>query len=61
MSLDLQDFDRKAKEAVQAFWGNRVMARQKKIEAGKSDQGERGGVTAGKKHGRFHRFGDRHC
>ena len=48
MSLDLQDFDRKAKEAVQAFWGNRVMARQKQIEAGKSDQGERGGVTAGK-------------
>lgn len=49
MSLDLQDFDRKAKEAVQAFWGNRVIARQKQIEAGKSDQGERGGVTAGKK------------
>lgn len=48
MSLDLQDFDRKAKEAIQAFWGNREMARQKQIEAGKSDQGERGGVTAGK-------------
>lgn len=48
MSLDLQDFDRKAKEAVQAFWGNRQMARQKKIEAGRPDQGERGGVTAGK-------------
>jgi hypothetical protein len=48
MSLDLQDYERKAKEAVQAFWGNREKARQKQIEAGKADQGERAGVTAGK-------------
>lgn len=31
-----------------AFWGNREKARQKQIEAGKADQGERAGVTAGK-------------
>lgn len=28
-----------------AFWGNREKARQKQIEAGKADQGERAGVT----------------
>ena len=31
-----------------AFWGNRAKAKQKQIEAGKADQGERAGVTAGK-------------
>lgn len=31
-----------------AFWGNREKARQKQIEAGRADQGERAGVTAGK-------------
>jgi len=31
-----------------AFWGNREKARQKQIETGKADQGERAGVTAGK-------------
>ncbi len=31
-----------------AFWGNRQKARQKQVEAGKADQGERAGVTAGK-------------
>lgn len=31
-----------------AFWGNRERARQAQIEAGKADQGERAGVTAGK-------------
>ncbi len=31
-----------------AFWGNREKARQKQIESGKADQGERAGVTAGK-------------
>lgn len=48
MALDLQDYERKASEAVQAFWGNRAKARQKQIESGKADQGERAGVTAGK-------------
>ncbi len=31
-----------------AFWGNREKARQKQVEAGMVDQGERSGVTAGK-------------
>lgn len=48
MGLDLADFERKAREATMAFWGNREKARQKQIEAGKADQGERAGVTAGK-------------
>ncbi|MCB5286120.1 MAG: PaeR7I family type II restriction endonuclease [Candidatus Cloacimonetes bacterium] len=48
MAIDLVDYERKAHEAVQAFWGNREAARQKQIESGKADQGERAGVTAGK-------------
>ncbi|NTW89077.1 MAG: restriction endonuclease [Desulfobulbaceae bacterium] len=48
MAIDLVDYERKAREAVQAFWGNRKAARQKQIESGKADQGERAGVTAGK-------------
>jgi hypothetical protein len=48
MSLDLADWERQAQEAVMAFWGNREKARQKQLEAGKVDQGERSGVTAGK-------------
>lgn len=48
MPLDLANFDQKAREATMAFWGNREKAREKQIEAGKADQGERAGVTAGK-------------
>ncbi len=48
MSIDLADYRNKATEAVKAFWGNREAARQKQIESGKADQGERAGVTAGK-------------
>ncbi|MEW5823989.1 MAG: PaeR7I family type II restriction endonuclease [Pseudomonadota bacterium] len=48
MALDLVNYEYKAREAVKAFWGNREAAKQKQIEAGKADQGERAGVTAGK-------------
>jgi hypothetical protein len=48
MSIDLADYENKAQEAVKAFWGNREAARQKQIESGKADQGERAGVTTGK-------------
>ncbi len=48
MALNLADYETKAREATMAFWGNREKARQKQIEAGKVDQGERAGVTAGK-------------
>lgn len=48
MSINLADYQNKAREAVKAFWGNRETARQKQIESGMVDQGERAGVTAGK-------------
>ncbi len=48
MALDLADYEQKSREAVKAFWGNREAAKQKQIESGKADQGERAGVTAGK-------------
>ncbi|MBI3805330.1 MAG: PaeR7I family type II restriction endonuclease [Nitrospirae bacterium] len=48
MGIDLVDYERKAREATMAFWGNREKAKQKQIEAGTVDQGERAGVTAGK-------------
>lgn len=48
MALDLADYERKAREATMAFWGNREKARKAQIEAGRADQGERAGVTAGK-------------
>lgn len=48
MAIELADYDRKARKAVKVFWGNREAARQKQIESGKADQGERAGVTAGK-------------
>lgn len=48
MALDLVDYEQKTSEAVRAFWGSREAAKQKQIESGKADQGERAGVTAGK-------------
>jgi len=48
MAIDLAGYEKKVQEAVQAFWGNREKARQKQIETGGVDQGERAGVTAGK-------------
>lgn len=48
MALNLVNYEEKARQAVMAFWGNRAMATQKQIESGKSDQGERAGVTSGK-------------
>jgi type II restriction enzyme len=53
MALDLVDYEQKAREAVKAFWGTREAARQKQIDSGKTDQGERAGVTAGKNMDRF--------
>jgi hypothetical protein len=48
MVLELVDYEQKARKAVKAFWGNREAAKQKQIESGKADQGERAYVTAGK-------------
>lgn len=48
MALDLVNYEEKTRTSIQAFWGNRAAAQQKQVEAGKADQGERAGVTAGK-------------
>jgi hypothetical protein len=48
MSLNLADYENKIPGAVKAFWGNRAAAKQKQLELGKTDQGERAGVTGGK-------------
>jgi len=48
MAIDLANYEQKAHEAVKIFWESREQARQKQIDAGKADQGERAGVTAGK-------------
>ncbi|MEW7857253.1 PaeR7I family type II restriction endonuclease [Pseudomonas chlororaphis] len=48
MALDLLDYERKARLAVMGFWGNREAAKQRQIATGRTDQGERAGVTDGK-------------
>jgi hypothetical protein len=48
MPLNLTNYKRKTAESVMAFWGNREKARQKQVEAGKTDRGERAAVTGGK-------------
>lgn len=48
MAIDLVNYERKACDAIRVFWGNRERAREKQIESGNIDQGERAGVTAGK-------------
>lgn len=56
MALDLCDFENKAHEAIKAFWQARTDATQKQRESGKSDQGERAGVTGGKNMDGFSRL-----
>jgi hypothetical protein len=48
VALDLTGYEAQAREAIQAFWGNREIALQKKIEASRPDVGQRGAVTGGK-------------
>jgi hypothetical protein len=48
MPLNLCDYDNKAREAIKEFWKRRERAKKKQQESGKSDQGERAGVTGGK-------------
>ncbi|MGE7957750.1 PaeR7I family type II restriction endonuclease [Pseudomonas sp. NPDC089530] len=48
MALNLLDYECKARSAVMGFWGNREAARQRQIATGRTDQGERAGVTDGK-------------
>ena len=46
MALDLTDYEGKARKAIREFWAKRDLARQRQVDAGKVDQGERAGVTA---------------
>jgi hypothetical protein len=48
MTLDLADYEKRVREAVKLFWGNRNSAVERQIAAGKQDAGTRGAVTAGK-------------
>ncbi|NOK71577.1 MAG: restriction endonuclease [Chloroflexi bacterium AL-N10] len=48
MTLDLVEYQYKATESVKAFWRTRMAAHHKQLESGKTDQGERASVTAGK-------------
>lgn len=48
MALDLQNHEDKARDAVKHFWGSRDKASAKQSASGKSDQGSRSAVTAGK-------------
>lgn len=48
MALDLSNFESKTRAAVKAFWQSRADATLKQKASGKSDQGERAGVTGGK-------------
>ena len=48
MPLELCDYERQAKLAVEAFWGSRDAAAQAQADKGTEDAGSRGAVTAGK-------------
>jgi hypothetical protein len=48
MALNLCDFEKKTQAAIKVFWKTRDAAKRKQKESGKSDRGERAGVTGGK-------------
>lgn len=48
MTLDLVNYEAKAKKAIRHFWKQRSGASNKNKTSGKKDQGQRGAVTAGK-------------
>ena len=48
MPLDLANYEKQTREAIQAFWGNRQKAQEKQRLLGGTDQGERSAVTGGK-------------
>jgi Restriction endonuclease XhoI len=48
MTLNLCDFEAKTRNAIKVFWQTRADAKQKQLASGRSDQGERAGVTGGK-------------
>jgi Restriction endonuclease XhoI len=48
VTLNLCDYEKKTRNAIKVFWKARETAKLKQKESGKSDQGERAGVTGGK-------------
>lgn len=48
MSIDLADFETRAREAVKHFWAAGAQAAEAQAAQGRSDQGRRSAVTAGK-------------
>ena len=48
MSLELANYEAKAREAAKLFWRTREAASNKQAKAGTQDKGERSSVTAGK-------------
>jgi hypothetical protein len=48
MVLDLSNYEEKSRQAIKVFWQTRLDAAQKQKASGKTDQGERAGVTGGK-------------
>jgi len=47
MTLDLANYEKKARKATRLFWTNRTLASQKQIKSKLIDRGERSAVTAG--------------
>jgi hypothetical protein len=47
MPLNLVQYEKKAKFAVKSFWENRDSAKQRHLDSGAGDRGERASVTAG--------------
>lgn len=56
MPLNLCNYDDTARNAIKAFWQTRDDAKNKQKAFGKTDQGERAGVTAGKNMDGFSRL-----
>lgn len=48
MTLDLADYEARARQAIQKFWTGRSAGIQRQIDAGVSGQGGRAGVVGGK-------------
>jgi len=46
LALDLVDYQRKAGDAVMAFWGNRDASEEKQVGSGKTDRSERASVAS---------------
>ena len=48
MAIEVTNYEERGRQSVQEFWRNRQRAIRKQQTGGKTDQGERSAVTAGK-------------